>query len=127
MKPACLCSGREGELHCDGVRCDLVRPGEPYTLDQCRVCWLYFHDRAARLAWGPPMPGLLGQVVTFAQAALRHGLAGAPATPPDVLARRRELCVACPERTPDDRCLKCGCRLGRKLAWAGERCPLGKW
>jgi hypothetical protein len=34
---------------CD--RCSLD-PFQPYTLDQCRLCWLYHHDLDYRAHWG---------------------------------------------------------------------------
>jgi hypothetical protein len=33
--------------HCN--RCNLITA--PYTPDQCRLCWLYHHDRAYRALW----------------------------------------------------------------------------
>jgi hypothetical protein len=30
--------------------CENQRPGA-YTLDQCRLCWLYHHDRVYRSLW----------------------------------------------------------------------------
>ncbi len=32
--------------------CDKIRKGEPYTLDQCRQCWLFHHDLAHNLDYG---------------------------------------------------------------------------
>jgi hypothetical protein len=40
MKRPCTCD-----------RCD-QRPGAVYTLDQCRLCFLYHHDDDANRAWG---------------------------------------------------------------------------
>ncbi len=35
---------------CTCNNCDLL-PGGVYTPDQCRLCWLYFHDPVYRAAW----------------------------------------------------------------------------
>src|SRR4051812_45863093 len=45
-KPPCCCAGKGGR--CDEQHCDHCRPGEAYTPDQCRVCWLWHHDPAYR-------------------------------------------------------------------------------
>jgi hypothetical protein len=31
--------------------CDRYDPSAPYTLDQCRVCWLYHNDPGYRALW----------------------------------------------------------------------------
>jgi hypothetical protein len=36
--------------------CGRFRRGEPYSLDQCRVCWLYEHDSRFRALWGDAGP-----------------------------------------------------------------------
>lgn len=42
-----------GGVHrCDASGCDRVRLGQPYTNDQCRLCWLFFHDAQWNLAHG---------------------------------------------------------------------------
>jgi hypothetical protein len=43
---------------CTCDRCDQT-PGAAYTLEQCRRCFLFYHDDAANRAWGGP--GLHGQ------------------------------------------------------------------
>lgn len=34
--------------------CDRMMRGGAYTLDQCRLCWLFHHDAAYRAHWGGP-------------------------------------------------------------------------
>ena len=108
--------------------CEKVRPGEPYTLDQCRLCWLYHNDPVYRKAWGgpPQLPGPLTQAVNFLGAAARHLVAGLPQAAAEELRRRLALCGACPHMV-EDRCAKCGCPVAAKAAWREQRCPLGKW
>jgi hypothetical protein len=35
-------------------QCDKIRPGPIYTLDQCRLCWLYHHEPAYQALWNEP-------------------------------------------------------------------------
>jgi hypothetical protein len=42
--------------------CDRVRFRQSYTVDQCRLCWLYHHDAAYHRLWGGE-----GQVPAMAQ------------------------------------------------------------
>lgn len=58
--------------------------------------------------------------------------AGRPVVSAEVRARRRAICEACPFRTPEDACAKCGCplhatALGDKLERATSACPDGRW
>jgi hypothetical protein len=40
-------------------RCDrLPPPGQPYTTDYCRLCWLFHHDAAYRALWGGSSPAV---------------------------------------------------------------------
>src|SRR6516165_1410167 len=87
-----------------------VRPREPWTPDQRRVCWLYHNDPAYRQAWGgpPELPGSVARAISFLGAAARHLIAGLPQAAPEELRCRLALCGACPHLV-EDRCAKCGC------------------
>lgn len=137
--PACVFRGEpiDGLHPCD---CASVRyQGAGVTADACRQCPI-----PARLAQGRQYrrrgAGLLGsiaaaatQLANYATARVKWQAAGRPEVDDDEYARRRSLCLSCPERDPDnDTCRKCGCplhqtALGDKLRWATESCPLGKW
>ena len=41
----------EGEEMNRPCTCEQCTPGQPYTPDQCRVCWLYHNDSAYRTLW----------------------------------------------------------------------------
>lgn len=79
----CMCDGR-ADVTCTESACSLTRPG-PYTLDQCRVCWLRLYDPAY-------MPAR-----------------ASAATPGGVLARYRSPCRHLGPPTGEGRpCLGCG-------------------
>jgi hypothetical protein len=119
-------------------------PGEPYVRGtHCPRCIHYLHNETYRrscerkagkeseapvsLSETPAsMPSAFRQVLNFTGALSRHVAAGCPRTPPDELARRQALCLAC-EHHREGRCKKCGCVLRAKQAWAGEKCPVGRW
>lgn len=72
-------------------------------------------------------PGLARKARNYTRSKVRHVAAGSPPTPPEELDRRRAICAGCEHRTAEDTCRKCGCPLKDKIAWALERCPVGKW
>jgi hypothetical protein len=126
-RPPCACD----PARCTDAGCYRVTGG-PYTPDQCRVCWLYHTSEAARAGWGgppaPPEPGLLRKAAAFAGAVVRHAAAGLPQAPPAEAARRLALCLECPEFVAGKQsCRRCGCDMPRKVRWAEQACPLGKW
>jgi hypothetical protein len=77
-------------------------------------------------------PSLLVKAVNFATSAARHIAAGAPRASDAEIERRFAICQGC-EHYDGKACTKCGCPVVResrfvsKLAWAGEKCPVGKW
>lgn len=79
-----------------------------------------------------PSPGLLEKVLNFTASAARHIAAGAPRCTQEQTDARLAICQQC-EHFDGRSCRLCGCRVVRerafisKLAWAGEKCPVGKW
>jgi hypothetical protein len=79
-----------------------------------------------------PGPSLLVKAVNFATSAARHIAAGAPRASDAEIERRFAICQGC-EHYDGKACTRCGCPVVResrfvsKLAWAGEKCPVGKW
>jgi hypothetical protein len=79
-----------------------------------------------------PGPSLLVKAVNFATSAARHIAAGAPRASDAEIERRFAICQGC-EHYDGNACTKCGCPVVResrfvsKLAWANEKCPVGKW
>jgi hypothetical protein len=122
--------------------CDNYVPGEPFVLGRdCRKCWLYHNDEGYRRLFdglpaeqsGPPapapqptMPSLMRQAANLGGAIVRHVAAGCPTVSEEEKGRRMALCLAC-EFWSQGRCMKCGCYMAAKTAWAREKCPIGKW
>lgn len=82
----------------------------------------------------------LNKAKNLAKASAQHALAGFKKAPTDVILERHKICLACDHiiKIDDDRleCAKCGCGIKgvdqsgekfNKLAWAEQRCPVGKW
>ena len=66
----------------------------------------------------------------FLRALVPHAGRGFPRASWWVRTRRRDVCRGCPHyNLVQDSCghKACGCKLGRKIAWADAKCPLGKW
>ena len=123
-KHGCLCTA---DLQVRGARYCLACPDDPRR-----------HVRPALTATAVQPPpaspgGIIQQAGRFAAAMARWALAGRPVTSSAGQARRRALCMACPDRAPDDSCRRCGCSLGgtailpAKIEMATEECPAGKW
>lgn len=74
----------------------------------------------------------LQKVRNFAKATVRHVAAGMPMATDEEILRRHDICRGC-EFFKNNSCSKCGCPIYRdkkfisKLAWADEKCPVGKW
>ena len=77
-------------------------------------------------------PSLLKQVESFSTASLKFLKSGFQTTPPEIFAKRTEICKVCPEWDAEaingtGRCRKCGCSTWAKLRLPTEKCPLDKW
>jgi hypothetical protein len=58
----------------------------------------------------PALPGLAKRAVTYAEAKVRHVIAGSPETTDATYWARGEICLACPHFNRDElACSKCGC------------------
>ena len=80
----------------------------------------------------PQGPGLLTKVANFTKSTVAHIAAGAPRASDAEIERRFSICQGC-EHYDGKACTRCGCPVVResrfvsKLAWANEKCPVGKW
>ena len=77
-------------------------------------------------------PSLLQKAANFAASAAAHVAAGMPQASQEQIDARFAICQGC-EFFDGRACTKCGCPVVRekqfvsKLAWANEKCPVGKW
>jgi hypothetical protein len=77
-------------------------------------------------------PSMLSKAANFATSAAKHIAAGMPQCSDAERERRFAICQGC-EFYAGSACSKCGCPVVReqkfvsKLAWANEKCPVGKW
>ena len=108
----------KGNGECDGC---IVQRGETLTVD----------ERHPAFPKASP-PSLARQVANFAASAAKHVAAGAPQCDQEQIDARFAICQTC-EHFDGRACKKCGCPIKReqafvsKLAWANEKCPVGKW
>lgn len=113
-------------------QCENFRPGEPYDLSQCRLCWLYHNDPGYEELWDLDDPTFTARLKNFAKATVGFALSGFKRTTDEERSRRLSLCQAC-EHFADNKCTKCGCGISTeaafidKLGWDSSRCPVGKW
>lgn len=89
----------------------------------------------------PILPPLHKRLANFSRSSIEHAEAGFPTCTQEQIDQRHAVCVGCELYLPDKdnpaigHCCheSCGCpitQLGRyvsKLAWADQKCPLGKW
>jgi hypothetical protein len=115
---------RERGYTLDEVRpCIVAEEGDSITVDETHPAY----PRAAK-----PGPSLLTKAVNFATSAAKHVAAGMPRASEEEIERRFAICQGC-EFYGGKACTKCGCPVVReqrfvsKLAWANEKCPVGKW
>jgi hypothetical protein len=112
-----------------------------YTLDEVRPCILSENGDTITVdethpAYPRPKPGdgpsLLQKAKNFATSAAAHVAAGMPRCTQEQIDARFAVCQTC-EHFDGKACRQCGCPVVRerafvsKLAWAGEKCPVGKW
>jgi hypothetical protein len=76
----------------------------------------------------------LSKIKTFLRSLWWHIYSGFPKSTQDQINCRLQICLTC--EMYDDKnqqCLVCGCNISdkkrflNKLAWADQKCPLGKW
>jgi len=120
---------RERGYTLDEVRaCILAEDGDSITVDETHSSY----PRERRPTAAPHGPSLLTKAINFTKSAVNHVAAGAPRASDAEIERRFTICQGC-EHYDGKACTKCGCPVVResrfvsKLAWAGEKCPVGKW
>lgn len=107
----------------------------------CKTCYLRDHPKPPWYEWlrgrwlrfKGEWPARYRRYRRFAEALLKHVLAGFPRATTQDIAARRKVCDPCWRRDKKtDQCTLCGCKLASrggkkdlisKLAWAGEQCP----
>ena len=74
------------------------------------------------------------KIINFLRSLWWHIWLGFPKSTPLQILDRYAICEACEEFDPKgSQCLVCGCSLSKKknfmnkLAWADQKCPIGKW
>lgn len=104
---------------------DNIAPSTPdKPIGCCRVCTVY-QQRPEPLQ--TPMPGFFQKAKNFALALLQHAASGMRNATEEQQEARMAICRACPEFTADGECRQCGCVMAKKVAWAEQACPIGKW
>ncbi len=116
--------------------CERAQINQPYTLEQCRICWLWHHDARYHQLWGGDPkdlirdPGWLEKVVNFSRAMVQHVATGMKTASNEVYQQRLGICQRC-EFFRDNHCLKCGCWVAgdmiAKARWESSVCPIGRW
>ena len=77
-------------------------------------------------------PSIASKAKHFMSSLYGHVKNGLEMCPETIIEERYSICQSC-EFFKDSTCQKCGCPLVRdrifvsKLAWASEKCPIGKW
>ena len=111
-----------------------------YTLDEVRACIVSEDEDGDTITVDETHPAyprqkhpsLLQKAKNFAASAVKHVAAGAPRCTQEQIDARFAICQQC-EHFDGRACRQCGCPVVRekqfvsKLAWAGEKCPVGKW
>jgi rRNA maturation endonuclease Nob1 len=77
---------------------------------------------------------LLLKIRNFIKSFLFHVYAGFPKSTQQEINYRYNICADCESFDKEEhQCLECGCNVNNKkifmnkLAWADQKCPLGKW
>jgi len=115
--------------------CDFSQPAAGIVWPLTCRCGVTFQS-AADSGTAPPRrpPGLATRGRNYASALAKWLAAGRPKRSPQEVAELRAICRDCSYFRADN-CTheKCGCRvgaagrLGDKLTWKTESCPVGKW
>jgi hypothetical protein len=120
---------RERGYTLDEVRaCIVAEDGDSITVDEAHSSY----PRERRPTAVPHGPSLLTKAINFTKSAAAHVAAGMPRASDAEIERRFSICQGC-EHYDGKACTQCGCPVVResrfvsKLAWAGEKCPVGKW
>jgi len=106
------------------MACVVSQDGDTWTIDET-------HPAYPRRPV-PPAPSLIQKAANFATSAAAHVAAGMPQATQEQIDARYAICQTC-EHYDGRACRQCGCPVVRekafisKLAWANEKCPVGKW
>ena len=117
--------------YCDnltGSYCERIKKHVPrsWCLDACQ-----YYNKPTPDEQNKQLPSLPQMAVNFGKALVKHAV-NRDKRSDDEVRRILSLCKACPSYLEKDgklRCAhkKCGCFLDKKVAWASESCPEGKW
>jgi len=76
----------------------------------------------------------INKIVTFIKSLMFHVYAGFPKSTQEQINIRYEICLQCDSFDKVNKeCMECGCNINNKrifmnkLAWADQKCPIGKW
>lgn len=76
-------------------------------------------------------PNIVNQAVSFTNSVFKHVMNGFQTTSDEKREARLKICGGCEffnNKNPNSpNCMKCGCFLNTKTAWASEKCPIDKW
>ena len=110
-----------------------------YTLEQVRPCivsqagdQITVDETHPAYPRAKPGVSIITKAANFATSAAKHIAAGMPQCSDAERERRFAICQGC-NFYDGSACSQCGCSVVReqkfasKLAWANEKCPVGKW
>jgi len=110
--------------------CTFVSTTSGIRCEQCGYELAGSRTRVFRACDAAPKesPSLFQKAANFAAAAAQHVAAGAPMASEAEVARRHDICTACPH-FDGKACGLCGCPVNRernwlsKLSWTDQKCP----
>ena len=71
---------------------------------------------------------VFNKLISLTKATIEQVKAGLPATTEEEIKQRALACDECDSLDRENyKCGECGCYLKYKIAWATQKCPLGKW
>ena len=118
-----MCDNRT-DIRCTASHCDIAGPGAPGNSNSCRVCWL----RLGRPSVKPP--SLLRRAWNYAKAVYWHRRRGKKIVSEAVARKRLDMCESCEWFNAKTRVCSqpgCGCNMDKKVTWAEQKCPIGRW
>ena len=76
----------------------------------------------------------MSKIINFIRSFISHISKGSPKSSQKLIDHRYSVCISCDTFDKDNsQCMECGCNINNqkillnKLAWADQKCPLGKW
>lgn len=98
-------------------------------LAKCKACNMASAQVRWCGRWGIEVgyPSKIQMAKSLGKASIDQARAGFPTRSPEKVAEIMRICKQCPSYVKDaERCLKCGC-CSKKIKWATQNCPVGKW